>query len=178
MDVKAEARGFSVEECSRLRAQQVQEPGGGQTWWLSGRNCLVIPAPEGGVASEDREEPNHHRLWEISLDFILKGMEGLLGVVQWLRPCTSTTGGVGLIGGRGTKIPYVDWPKEKKKRSEKLFEVPNQRAVISDTISKRLLWLQQGKKLHVTSYKVTSNLEKKAQPLLGLSFHRVCLDCL
>ena len=116
MDVKAEARGFSVEECSRLRAQQVQEPGGGQTWWLSGRNCLVIPAPEGGVASEDREEPNHHRLWEISLDFILKGMEGLLGVVQWLRPCTSTTGGVGLIGGgRGTKIPYVEWPKEKKK---------------------------------------------------------------
>ena len=68
--------------------------------------------------------------------------------------------------------------KRKKKRSEKLFEVPNQRAVISDTISKRLLWLLQGKKFHVTSYKVTSNLEKKAQPLLGLSFHRVCLDCL
>ena len=105
MDVKAEATGFSVEECSRLRAQQVQEPGGGQTWWLSGRNCLVIPAPEGGVAPEDREVPNHHRLREISLDFILKGMEGLLGVVQWLRPCVSTTGGIGLIRGQGTKIP-------------------------------------------------------------------------
>ena len=118
MDVKAEATGFSVEECSRLRAQQVQEPGGGQTWWLSGRNCHVIPAPEGGVAPEDREVPNHHRLREISLDFILKGMEGLLGVVQWLRPCVSTTGGIGLIRGQGTKIPYVEWPKEKTKKKE------------------------------------------------------------
>ena len=30
MDMKAEAMGFSVEECFRLRAQQVQEPGGGR----------------------------------------------------------------------------------------------------------------------------------------------------
>ena len=112
---------FLYQECSRLRAQQVQEPGGGQTWWLSGRNCLVIPAPEGGVAPEDREVPNHHRLREISLDFILKGMEGLLGVVQWLRPCVSTTGGIGLIRGQGTKIPYVEWPKEKQKKEVKSY---------------------------------------------------------
>ena len=26
-------------------------------------------------------------------------------VVQWLRPCASTTGGVGLTFGQGTKIP-------------------------------------------------------------------------
>ena len=28
-------------------------------------------------------------------------------VVQWLRLCTSTAGGEGLIPGQGTKIPHV-----------------------------------------------------------------------
>ena len=54
------------------------------------------------------------------MDFILKGMEGLLGVVavgvQWLRPFPSTTGGVGSIPGQGTKIPRVKWPKEEEKK--------------------------------------------------------------
>ena len=36
-------------------------------------------------------------------------------MVQWLRPCTSTAGDVGLILGGETKIPHAKQPKKKKK---------------------------------------------------------------
>ena len=31
--------------------------------------------------------------------------------VQWLRLCTSISGGVGLIPGQGTGVPHAVWPK-------------------------------------------------------------------
>ena len=36
-------------------------------------------------------------------------------VVQWLRLCAFTAGGVGLIPGQGNKISYAAQPKKKKK---------------------------------------------------------------
>ena len=39
--------------------------------------------------------------------------------VQWLRLCTPTSGGVGLIPGRGTKISHVAWHDRKEKEKEK-----------------------------------------------------------
>ena len=44
-----------------------------------------------------------------------KKKKGTSLVVQWVRPYTSTAGGVGLILGRGTKIPHAPWPKKNKK---------------------------------------------------------------
>ena len=41
-------------------------------------------------------------------------------VVQWLRLCAFTAGGVGLIPGQGNKISYATQPKKKK---EKLWSV-------------------------------------------------------
>ena len=35
-------------------------------------------------------------------------------VVQWLRLCAFTAGGVGLIPGQGNKISYAAQPKKKK----------------------------------------------------------------
>ena len=40
-------------------------------------------------------------------------------VVQWLRLCTSTAGGMGSIPGRGTKIPHATWHGLKKKKERK-----------------------------------------------------------
>jgi hypothetical protein len=37
-------------------------------------------------------------------------------VVQWLRLCTSTAGGIGSIPVLGTKIPYTTQPKTKHKK--------------------------------------------------------------
>ena len=31
--------------------------------------------------------------------------------VQWLRLCTSISGGVGVIPGQGTRVPHAMWPK-------------------------------------------------------------------
>ena len=39
-------------------------------------------------------------------------------VVQWLRLCISTVGGMSLIPGQGTKIPYTVWQGQKKKKKE------------------------------------------------------------
>ena len=42
-------------------------------------------------------------------------------MVQWLRLCTSSAGGAGLIPGQGTKIPHaVGCSKKKKKKNKKL----------------------------------------------------------
>ena len=40
-------------------------------------------------------------------------------VVQWLRLSASTAGGMGLIPGQGTKIPYATWHNPKKKKKKK-----------------------------------------------------------
>ena len=95
MDMKTGAMRVSVEESSRLRAQQMQEPGeGGRPGGRGAESALSLQQREGGVAwedrSQDREEPNHHRLRERSLDFILKGMEGLLGAVAVGGPVFKT----------------------------------------------------------------------------------------
>ena len=37
-------------------------------------------------------------------------------MVQWLRFHISNVGGEGLIPVQGTKIPYAEWPKKKKKK--------------------------------------------------------------
>ena len=37
-------------------------------------------------------------------------------VVQWLRLCSSTSGGLGSIPGQGTKISHATWHGQKKKR--------------------------------------------------------------
>ena len=41
-------------------------------------------------------------------------------VVQWLRLGAFTTVGLGLISGRGTKIPQALWCGPKKKKKKKL----------------------------------------------------------
>jgi len=38
-------------------------------------------------------------------------------VVQWLRLCTSSVGGTGLIPGLGTKTPHALWHGQKKKNN-------------------------------------------------------------
>ena len=43
-------------------------------------------------------------------------------MVQWLRLCTSTVGGVGSIPGQGTKILHAAQPK-KKKNVEKIWKL-------------------------------------------------------
>ena len=42
-------------------------------------------------------------------------------MVQWLRFHISNVGGEGLIPVQGTKIPYAEWPKKKKKGCSVLF---------------------------------------------------------
>ena len=39
-------------------------------------------------------------------------------VVQWLRLCSSTSGGLGSIPGQGTKISHATWHGQKKKKEE------------------------------------------------------------
>ena len=41
-------------------------------------------------------------------------------MVQWLKSCISTAGGVGLISGQGTKIPHATKKKKKKIRKKKV----------------------------------------------------------
>ena len=48
-------------------------------------------------------------------------MGGTSLVVQWLRLCTSTAGGMGLIPGRGTKIPHATHGQKKKKKNRFFF---------------------------------------------------------
>ena len=38
-------------------------------------------------------------------------MRGTFLAVQWLKLCASNAGGMGLIPGRGNKIPHGKWPK-------------------------------------------------------------------
>ena len=47
------------------------------------------------------------------------GVIGLSQVVQWLRVCTSTAGGMGLIPGWGTRILYTVWLGKKKKKKKR-----------------------------------------------------------
>ena len=46
--------------------------------------------------------------------------DGTSLVVQWLRLCSSTSGGLGSIPGQGNKIWLATWhgPKKKKKKEE------------------------------------------------------------
>ena len=47
------------------------------------------------------------------------GVIGPSQVVQWLRVCTSTAGGMGLIPGWGTRILYTVWLGKKQKKEIK-----------------------------------------------------------
>ena len=42
--------------------------------------------------------------------------QGTSLAVQWLRFCTSNTGGTGSKPGRGTKIPHLAWSGQKIKK--------------------------------------------------------------
>ena len=42
-------------------------------------------------------------------------------MVQWLRHCASTVGGMGLISGRGTEILHTARCSQKIEKKEKLF---------------------------------------------------------
>ena len=44
--------------------------------------------------------------------------DGTSLVVQWLRLCSSTSGGLGSIPGEGTKISHATWHGQKKKKEE------------------------------------------------------------
>ena len=44
-------------------------------------------------------------------------------MVQWLRPCASTTGGTGLIPGWGTMIPHAMRRGQQKKVLEELLKL-------------------------------------------------------
>ena len=52
----------------------------------------------------------------ISASWNVKLKVGISLVIQWLRFCTSTSGGVGSIPGQGTKIPHTEWCGQKKKK--------------------------------------------------------------
>ena len=43
--------------------------------------------------------------------------------VQWLRLHAATAGGMGLIPGQGTKILYVLWCSQKKKKNKFIFYI-------------------------------------------------------
>ena len=43
-------------------------------------------------------------------------------MVQWVRLDSSTAGGVGLIPGRGAKIPQATWLGQKKQKKRFLLE--------------------------------------------------------
>ena len=47
-----------------------------------------------------------------------KYMVGTCLAVQWLRICTSITGGTGSITGQGTKIPHAMWYDQKIARNK------------------------------------------------------------
>ena len=44
--------------------------------------------------------------------------QGTSLVVQWLRLCTSTAGGMSLIPGQGTKIPYAAGNGQKRNKNK------------------------------------------------------------
>ena len=45
-------------------------------------------------------------------------------MVQWLRLCASTTGGMGLILGQGTKILHAIWHRQNKTKQKKTTPPP------------------------------------------------------
>ena len=49
---------------------------------------------------------------------LIKEAPGTSLAVQWLRHHASTAGGMGLIPGWGTRIPYTMWPKGRKKKED------------------------------------------------------------
>ena len=53
------------------------------------------------------------------VEHIQEWMGGNSLVVQWLRLCASTAGGMGLISGWGNKILHVAWPSPAPKKKEK-----------------------------------------------------------
>ena len=64
-------------------------------------------------------------------------------VVQWLRPCTFTVEGTGLIPGWGTKIPYVVvWPKKKKKKTHILAAKLMLNAIFKEKWKKKKTFLK------------------------------------
>ena len=44
-------------------------------------------------------------------------------MVQWLRLCTSTAGGMGSIPGQGTKTPHAVQKDQKKKKAGNIVSV-------------------------------------------------------
>ena len=51
-----------------------------------------------------------NKLWTVHFKHF-KNFSWTSPEVQWLRLCTSTSGGVGLIPGQGTRVPHAMWPK-------------------------------------------------------------------
>ena len=52
----------------------------------------------------------------------LKVRTGTSLVVQWLRLCVSSAGGVGSIPGQGTKIPHTKVQQKKKKGNNQTYK--------------------------------------------------------
>ena len=80
-------------------------------------SCLVFVIPSlllfrFSQHSAARESLNKNRNLGISL------------VIQWLRLCTPSTGGTGLIPGLGTKIPHaMVWPSETKPTNHESYYI-------------------------------------------------------
>ena len=55
-------------------------------------------------------------------------------VVQCLRLCASTAGGMALIPGRGTKMPHATWHGQKKKKKFKFVGLINTDMSLDSTI--------------------------------------------
>lgn len=53
----------------------------------------------------------------INLDVAFEGFWTFLAV-QWLRLCSSTAEGVGMIPGQGTKVPHAVQPAKKREKKE------------------------------------------------------------
>ena len=61
----------------------------------------------------------HSCVYFFTQSSFLKVKKGTSLVVQWLRSCTFTSGGMGLISGLGTKVPHATQKNRKKKKVKK-----------------------------------------------------------
>ena len=62
---------------------------------------------------------------------IIKTDKGTSQVVQWLRLCTSTAGGMGLIPGRGTEMLHAAWRGQKKSKKSKIDQLERNLELVS-----------------------------------------------
>ena len=64
----------------------------------------------------------------INLDVVFRGFWTFLAV-QWLRLCSSTAEGMGVIPGQGTQVPHAVQHEQKKRERERKKE-----ATVSDSV--------------------------------------------